>query len=52
MNKRLLTAMVCYAVLAILAATTLDGGKIRNFIWVLLAALAIKTYAAHRRAGL
>jgi hypothetical protein len=48
MNKRLVAAMGTYAVLAILAGTTLDGGIMRNFVWILLAALALKTYIAYR----
>ncbi|HTS30693.1 MAG TPA: hypothetical protein VMH81_32695 [Bryobacteraceae bacterium] len=47
-NKRLMAAMASYTVLAILAGTTLDGGIMRNFIWILLAALAAKTYIAYR----
>jgi len=47
-NKRLMAAMGSYTVLAILAGTTLDGGIMRNFIWILLAALAAKTYIAYR----
>ena len=48
MNKRLLAAMGTYAVLAILAATTLDGAIIRDAVWILLAGLALKTYIAYR----
>jgi hypothetical protein len=48
MNKRLLAAMSTYTILAILAGTTLDGGMMRNFVWILLAALALKTYIAYR----
>jgi hypothetical protein len=48
MSKRLATAMGSYAALGILAATTLDGGLLRNAVWVLLAALAVKTYIAYR----
>ncbi|HEY1221037.1 MAG: hypothetical protein ABSE42_06125 [Bryobacteraceae bacterium] len=48
MNKRLAAAMGTYAVLAILAGFTLDGGLLRDAIWVLMAGLAIKTYIAHR----
>jgi hypothetical protein len=39
--------MTAYAALAVLAGFTLDG-KLRLFIWILMAALAIKTYAAYR----
>jgi hypothetical protein len=48
MNKRLLVAMSTFAILAVLAAFTLDGGMLRNFVWILLAALALKTYIAYR----
>jgi hypothetical protein len=48
MNKRFLTAMATYAILALLAAFTLDGGLMRNAVWILLAGLAVKTYIAHR----
>lgn len=48
MGKRFLSAMGTYAVLAILAAFTLDGGLMRNAVWVLLAGLAAKTYIAYR----
>lgn len=48
MNKRFLTAMSTYAILALLAAFTLDGGLMRNAVWVLLAGLAVKTYIAYR----
>jgi len=46
--KRLATAMGCYAVLGLLAAFTLDGGLLRNAVWILLAGLAVKTYIAYR----
>lgn len=48
MNKRFLAAMATYTVLALLAAFTLDGGLIRNAVWILLAGLAVKTYIAHK----
>ncbi|MGB9458978.1 MAG: hypothetical protein WCB12_23245 [Bryobacteraceae bacterium] len=48
MNKRLASAMATYAALAILAGFTLDGGLLRDAVWVLMAGLAIKTYVAHR----
>ena len=47
MNMRLLLAMLSYGVLALLAAFTLDGAM-RYFIWILMAGLALKTYAAYR----
>ncbi|SPE38164.1 exported hypothetical protein [Candidatus Sulfopaludibacter sp. SbA6] len=48
MHKRLLPPMGTYAILAILAAFTLDGGLMRNAVWILLAGLAVKTYIAYR----
>jgi len=48
MNKRFTAAMGTYALLAILAGFTLDGGLLRNAVWVLMAGLAIKTYTAYR----
>lgn len=47
MNGRLIAAMVAYTVLAALAGFTLEG-NLRLFIWILMAALALKTYAAHK----
>jgi hypothetical protein len=48
MTKRLMAAMSTYAALAVLAAFTLDGGIMRNFVWILLGGLALKTYVAYR----
>lgn len=48
MNKRFVGAMAAYLVLALLAAFTLDGGLIRNAVWILLAGLAAKTYIAYK----
>lgn len=48
MKNRLLAAMGTYAILAVLAAFTLDGGLLRNAVWILLAGLAVKTYIAYR----
>jgi hypothetical protein len=49
MNKqRLIAAMCTYSALALLAAFTLDGGMMRNAVWILLLGLAAKTYIAHR----
>jgi hypothetical protein len=48
MQKRVIAAMGTYAVLAILATFTLDGGLMRNCVWILLAGLAAKTYIAYR----
>jgi hypothetical protein len=48
MNKRLTAAMSAYAAIAVLAAFTLDGGLLRNGVWVLMAFFALKSYIAHR----
>ena len=48
MKTRLYTALAAYGALAVLAAVTLDGGLLRNAVWVLMAGLAIKTYVAYR----
>ena len=45
---RLAAAITTYAILALLAAFTLDGGMIRNAVWILMAGLAAKTYIAYR----
>ncbi|MDP8989210.1 MAG: hypothetical protein M3N41_03920 [Acidobacteriota bacterium] len=45
MNRRFLNALLVYAVLAVLAAFTLDG-VIRIATWVLLGGFALKTYLA------
>jgi hypothetical protein len=47
MNTRFLLAMGAYAVLALLAALTLDG-LMRNAVWILLGGLAVKTYIAQK----
>jgi len=44
----LLTAMACYAAIALLAAFTLDG-NFRLVVWIILAGLAAKTYLATLR---
>lgn len=49
-DKKFVAAMCAYAVLALLAAFTLDGGVMRDAVWVLMAGLAVKTYVA-KRAG-
>lgn len=49
MNRKFIGAMATYAILAALAAFTLDGGKIRNAVWIVMAALAALTYSAHKR---
>jgi hypothetical protein len=48
MNQRFVRAMGAYVVLALLAAFTLDGGLMRDAVWILLAGLAVKTYIAYR----
>ncbi len=50
MDKKLIVALAAYAAIAALAAFTLDGGTLRNAVWVLMGGLAIKTYVA-KRAG-
>ena len=47
MNTRFLWAIGTYAVLALLAALTLDG-LMRNAVWILLGGLAVKTYIAQK----
>ena len=49
MNTRFLWAMGTYAVLALLAALTLDG-LMRDAVWIFLGGLAVKTYIA-KKAG-
>jgi hypothetical protein len=53
MKNRLLVAMLCYAVLAVLAGLTLKdfpAYPFRSAVWVLLAALALMTWVtAFRR---
>jgi len=47
MYSRFLRAMGTYAVLALLAAFTLDG-NFRLAVWIFLAGLGVKTYIAHK----
>jgi len=47
MRTRLLWAMGSYAVLALLAAFTLDG-VMRSAVWVLVGGLAVKTVIAYK----
>ncbi|HET8550398.1 MAG TPA: hypothetical protein VFL57_20450 [Bryobacteraceae bacterium] len=44
-QRKLTLALAAYAVIAFVAGTTLDG-KLRIAIWILLAALAVKTWIA------
>jgi hypothetical protein len=48
MKPRFLTAMACYAVLALLAACTLERIP-RTIVLLFLAGLAVKTWIAARR---
>ncbi len=45
MKARFISAMACYAVLALLSAFTLDGA-FRIGVWILLGGLAVKTWIA------
>jgi hypothetical protein len=47
MNTRFIWAMGSYAVLALLAAFTLDG-TLRYAVWILMGGLAVKTYIAYK----
>jgi len=47
MTKRYLMAMATFGAIAVLAAFTLDG-KLRIAVWVLMAALAVKTHIAFK----
>jgi hypothetical protein len=49
MNTRFLWAMGAFALLALLAALTLDG-LMRDAVWILLGGLAVKTYIV-KKAG-
>jgi len=42
-GPKFLTAMACYAAIAVLAWITLDG-KIRLVVWIFVAGLAARTY--------
>lgn len=45
-KQRLFKALVCYVVLALLAALSLEG-VIRAAVWIFLAGLAAKTWIAY-----
>ena len=47
MRTRFLWAMGSYAVLALLAAFTLDG-VMRSAVWILVGGLAVKTVIAYK----
>ena len=46
-SARFIAAMACYAVLAVLAAFTLEG-LFRTAVWIFLGGLAVKTLIALR----
>lgn len=46
-NPRFIAAISCYAVLAVLAAFTLEG-LFRTAVWIFLGGLAVKTFIALR----
>lgn len=48
MQKRFYAAMATYASLAVLAAFTLDGGMLRNVVWIAMLGFAAKTYIAYK----
>ena len=48
MQKRFYYAMATYAILAVLAGFTLDGGTLRNIVWIVMAGFAAKTYIAYK----
>jgi hypothetical protein len=48
MNRKLTTAFAAYAAFAVLAWVTLER-ELRWFIWVLMAALAVKTWIAAQK---
>ncbi len=48
MSTRFYVAMGTYTAIAVLAAFTLDGGLMRNAVWILMAGLAVKTWIAHK----
>jgi hypothetical protein len=50
MRPRLIAAMLAYAFLGVLATVTLDNEKFpfRFVVWIILAALAVKTWIAER----
>ena len=47
LDKRFYSAMAAYAVLATLAAVTLDG-KMRLAVWIFIAGLAVRTLIAYK----
>ena len=52
MNKRFLLEMLCYLALAVMAGFTLRDWPrypLRSFVWVVLGALALKSWIAASR---
>lgn len=47
LDKRFYAAMASYAVIAILAAVTLEG-KMRLAVWIFIAGLALRTIIAYK----
>lgn len=47
LDKRFYAAMAAYAVIAILAAVTLEG-KMRLAVWIFIAGLALRTLIAYK----
>jgi hypothetical protein len=48
MQKRFYSAMATYAIIAVLAFFTLDGGMLRNVVWIAMVGFAAKTYIAYK----
>jgi hypothetical protein len=48
MQKRFYAAMATYAIIAVLAGFTLDGGMLRNVVWIAMIGFAAKTYIAYK----
>ncbi|HWC96039.1 MAG TPA: hypothetical protein VG456_04805 [Candidatus Sulfopaludibacter sp.] len=47
MQKRFYYAMATYAIIAVMAAFTLDG-QFRTAVWIFMGAFALKTYIAYK----
>ena len=48
MQKRFYSAMATYAIIFVLATFTLDGGMLRNVVWIAMVGFAAKTYIAYK----
>jgi hypothetical protein len=48
MRKKFLPALFCYVLVGVAASLTLDG-KLRAFLWILLAGLAVKSWVGMKR---